>query len=76
VLARDMHASIDEFVRIAREHAASPDRKVRIASDMFRYLSARLDRHGYAGDLACRHELLDDDVELNTQGLDVWLNRT
>jgi hypothetical protein len=39
-------------------------------------LCARLDRHGYAGDLACRHELLDADVELNTQGLDVWLNRT
>jgi len=75
-LAPDMHASIDEFVRIARDHAASPDRKARIASDMFRYLSARLDRHGYTGDLARRHELLDADVELNTQGLEVWLNRT
>ena len=33
----------------------------------------RLDAHGYTGDRATRHALLDDDVRLNTQGLDVWL---
>ena len=34
-----------------------------------------LDEHGVAGDLARRHALLDEDVRLNTAGLDVWLNR-
>jgi hypothetical protein len=42
---------------------------------MFAHLSARLDAHGYAGDDALRHELLDPDVRLNTQGLEVWLER-
>lgn len=74
-LARDMHASIVEFVRIAREHAADRDRSTKLVADMFAWLSARLDAHGYQGDLARRHELLDGDVELNTQGLDVWLDK-
>ncbi|HVN41167.1 MAG TPA: hypothetical protein VMT50_00165, partial [Steroidobacteraceae bacterium] len=74
-LAGDLHAGIDEFVRIARTHAAAPDRRERIRGEMFRYLSERLDAHGYGGDLARRHELLDDDVSLNTDGLDAWLRR-
>jgi glyoxylase-like metal-dependent hydrolase (beta-lactamase superfamily II) len=74
-LAQDLHASIDELVRIARRHAAAPDRTDRIAADMFRYFDERLDAHGYAGDLATRHAMLDDDIRLNTQGLDVWLKR-
>ena len=67
-LARDLHAAIVELVRIARLHADAPDRRARIEADMFRYFSARLDEHGYTGDLARRHELLDDDVRLNTAG--------
>jgi glyoxylase-like metal-dependent hydrolase (beta-lactamase superfamily II) len=74
-LARDLHASIVELVRIARQHASSPDRRRRIEEDMFRYFSARLDEHGYAGDPARRHELIDDDVRLNTSGLEVWLDK-
>jgi glyoxylase-like metal-dependent hydrolase (beta-lactamase superfamily II) len=74
-LSRDMHTDIDEFVRIARRYAAASDRSDRIAEDMFAHLSARLDAHGYAGNEAVRHELLDPDVRLNTQGLEVWLAR-
>ena len=74
-LARDLHAALVELVRIAREHAQAPDRRERIAADMFRYFSARLDEHGYTGDLARRHALIDDDVRLNTDGLEVWLDR-
>ena len=72
-LARDLHADIDEFVRIARRHAAAADREQRIATDLFAHLCERLDRHGDRNDLATRHELLDDDVRLNAQGLGVWL---
>ena len=32
--------------------------------------------HGYAGDTAERHRLLDDDIDLNVQGLEVWLDRS
>jgi hypothetical protein len=74
-LAADLHECIDEFVRIARRHSAEPDRTTRIATDMFEFLSERLDRHGFGGDEGRRHELLDSDVELNTQGLDVWLRK-
>jgi glyoxylase-like metal-dependent hydrolase (beta-lactamase superfamily II) len=74
-LAVDLHAALVELVRIAREHAQAPDRRERIEADMFRYFSARLDEHGYPGDLARRHELLDGDVRLNAAGLEVWLDR-
>lgn len=74
-LARDLHEAIDALVGMARRHAAATDRTQRIRSDMFDYFSARLDAHGYRGDLARRHALIDDDVDLNTQGLEVWLSR-
>jgi len=74
-LARDLHASLVELVRIARRHAQAPDRRALIEADMFRWFSVRLDEHGYAGDLARRHAFLDPDVQLNTAGLEVWLNR-
>jgi glyoxylase-like metal-dependent hydrolase (beta-lactamase superfamily II) len=74
-MGADLHECIDEFVRIARRHAAEPDRRARIAADMFERFSERLDRHGFEGDGVRRHELLDGDVDLNTQGLDVWLSK-
>ena len=75
-LARDLHAALVELVRIARQHAQAPDRRARIEADMFRYFSVKLDEHGYRGDLAQRHALLDEDVRLNTAGLETWLNRS
>jgi len=74
-LARDLHAAIVELVRIACLHADAPGRRTRIEADMFQYFSVQLDEHGYTGDLARRHALLDEDVRLNTAGLDVWLDR-
>lgn len=74
-LARDLHASIDELVRMARRHAGTADRRARIEADMFRYFSERLDGHGYTGSLDRRHALLDGDVTLNAAGLEVWLDR-
>jgi glyoxylase-like metal-dependent hydrolase (beta-lactamase superfamily II) len=74
-LSRDQRADIDEFVQIARRNAGTDDRSERIAQEMFAHLGARLDEHGYAGDERTRHELLDPDVRLNTQGLEVWLGR-
>jgi glyoxylase-like metal-dependent hydrolase (beta-lactamase superfamily II) len=74
-LAGDLRAGIDELVRIAQQHAAAPDRRVLIEADMFRYFSMRLDEHGHDSSAAFRHEMLDDDVRLNTAGLEVWLDR-
>jgi glyoxylase-like metal-dependent hydrolase (beta-lactamase superfamily II) len=74
-LARDLHTSLDALVAMARRHADAPDRAARIRDEMFDYFNARLDAHGYQGDLERRHEFIDEDVNLNTQGLEVWLNR-
>jgi glyoxylase-like metal-dependent hydrolase (beta-lactamase superfamily II) len=75
-LARDLHACLVELVRIARAHAGEMDRRALIEADMFRYLNERLDEHGYAGDVAERHRLLDEDVSLNASGLEIWLDRS
>jgi glyoxylase-like metal-dependent hydrolase (beta-lactamase superfamily II) len=74
-LARDLHADLDALVAMAQRHSAAPDRAQRIRTEMFDYFSDRLDEHGYQGDLARRHEFIDEDVNLNTQGLEVWLSR-
>jgi hypothetical protein len=74
-LSGDLHADIDEFVRIAMRNRAATDRAARIANEMFEHLDSRLTAHGYEGDEATRHALLDPDVDLNTQGLEVWLAR-
>jgi hypothetical protein len=42
---------------------------------MFEYFVTRLTEHGYNGDREMMYEVLSIDVELNSQGLDVWLNR-
>jgi glyoxylase-like metal-dependent hydrolase (beta-lactamase superfamily II) len=74
-LARDLHADLDALVAMGRRHATAPDRAARIRADMFEHFSRRLDDHGYRGDLARRHAFIDEDVNLNTQGLEVWLAR-
>ena len=74
-LGAALHADIDAFVRIAQDAGAPAGRAARIQPPLFEYLSRRLDAHGYGGDEALRHALLDLDVELNAAGLDAWLTR-
>lgn len=74
-LARELKQRVAAFAGLARRLSAMPGRTAAMRSEMFALLSAWLDEHGYAGDAAQRHRLLDDDVELNVQGLEVWLDR-
>ncbi len=74
-LAAELKHRVAACVQLARACAAVPDRTMAMRAEMFRLLSVWLDEHGYAGDRAERHRLLDDDVELNVQGLEVWLDR-
>jgi glyoxylase-like metal-dependent hydrolase (beta-lactamase superfamily II) len=74
-LATELRASVEACVTIARRHAGDADRTRRMQEALFADLSARLTRHGFEGDEALRHALLDDDVQLNVQGLEVWLER-
>jgi len=75
-LADDLKRRVDELAQLARSLAIEPDRASRLRTEMFALMSAWLDAHGYPGDVAERHRLIDDDVELNAQGLEVWLDRT
>jgi len=74
-LARQMHGSLDAFVALAQRHRHDAARTSRMSQEMFALLDQQLDRHGYAGDTAARHRLLDDDIALNVQGLEVWLDQ-
>ena len=37
--------------------------------------SEQLEEHGYSGDREMMREVLGIDIELNAQGLEVWLKR-
>lgn len=74
-LAQDLHECLDAFVDIASSCAASHDREKLMRADMYRFLSARLDAHGFDPDVKRRHALLELDIRLNVQGLCVWLDR-
>lgn len=73
-LAADLHECVNAFVAMARKHEDEKDRSTRLRKAMFDYLSERLERHGFEADAARLHQLLDIDVELNSQGLEYWLD--
>jgi glyoxylase-like metal-dependent hydrolase (beta-lactamase superfamily II) len=74
-LAAELKRRIDEVSQLARSLADAPDRAARLRLEMFTLMSAWLDEHGYPGGAAERHRLIDADIDLNAQGLEVWLDR-
>jgi glyoxylase-like metal-dependent hydrolase (beta-lactamase superfamily II) len=74
-LAQDLHMQIDEMVGIAQAHARDDDRHTRIAADLAALYIARAHAHGCAQSAEEIRELLAMDIELNTQGLEVWLDK-
>ncbi|MFC4526594.1 MBL fold metallo-hydrolase [Dyella halodurans] len=79
-LALDLHAQIDAMVAIA--HAAQQDggdatqRHQRMRSALSDLYGTRARTHGWHGDRAALLEILGMDIELNAQGLGVWLDST
>jgi glyoxylase-like metal-dependent hydrolase (beta-lactamase superfamily II) len=74
-LARDLFVQIDAMVAIAQAHAEQPDRHARIADDLANLYTSRAQAHGCALTPAQVRELLAMDIELNAQGLAVWLDK-
>jgi len=74
-LGDELHADIDAFVAIARAAASTPDLEAAIERGLWTHLSRRLDAHGFRGDAAQRHAVLDGDLRLNAAGLVSWLAR-
>jgi glyoxylase-like metal-dependent hydrolase (beta-lactamase superfamily II) len=74
-LAGDLHRRLDAFVAIARRHVDSDDRVAAMGAAMREFMRGELAAHGYAGDDDTREAVLGADMDLNAQGLDVWLHR-
>jgi glyoxylase-like metal-dependent hydrolase (beta-lactamase superfamily II) len=74
-LAFDMHAAIDQYVSLAKDNASAKNRTAAISAAMFEYLEGRLIEHGFRGDRDAMWSVLSLDIQLNTQGLEVWLDR-
>jgi hypothetical protein len=74
-LALDLKHQIREFERIALEHAAAPDPSAAIGRAMRELWRDLAHRHGCDFTDARFDEILAKDVELNVQGLMVWLER-
>jgi glyoxylase-like metal-dependent hydrolase (beta-lactamase superfamily II) len=74
-LSREMKDRVRAFADLGRRHARTPGRGQTLRIEMYSMLSAWLDEHGFPADEKRRHWLLDDDIDLNCQGIEVWLDR-
>lgn len=75
-LAEDLHRALDAFVAIARRHAdAGEARHERMATDMREWLHEALQRHACTLDSKQIDKVISMDVDINAQGLEVWLDK-
>lgn len=75
-LGNDLHEQIDAAVAIAVAADDCGDARHAVLTQGLRELYARrAARHGWTGGAARLEELLGMDIELNAQGLEVWLDK-
>jgi len=74
-LAGKLHEMIDAMVAIAQRTKNLPDRHAQLTGALTNLYAARLAEHGWQGDRESLLHLLGMDIELNAQGLGVWLDR-
>ncbi len=74
-LGNDLHRAIDAMVDIAQAHADDAGRHAAIAQALTRLYCALAAEHGAGLPAAEVARLFDIDIELNAQGLEVWLDR-
>jgi glyoxylase-like metal-dependent hydrolase (beta-lactamase superfamily II) len=74
-LAGPLLRGLDAMVEIAERNASRSDRSQRIREEFTDWLLAGLRRHGVQLGEQRLLELLDNDIGLNSQGLEVWLER-
>jgi glyoxylase-like metal-dependent hydrolase (beta-lactamase superfamily II) len=75
-LGDDLHACIDLMVEQARRYAGDARRHARLAESIARLYVDRAHAHGCTRTPQQIRELLALDIELNAQGLEVWLDRS
>jgi glyoxylase-like metal-dependent hydrolase (beta-lactamase superfamily II) len=74
-LAADLHMQIDAMVALARNAHAQPDRHAVLVEALTDLYAGRAQAHGWTRGRAALVDLLHMDIELNAQGLEVWLDR-
>ena len=76
-LAADMHACLDEHVRIAKSLADAGEARLdKLKHTLHAHLSQRVRAHGCTLDQKTVDSWLEMDVDLNAKGLSVWLDRS
>ncbi|OOG41511.1 MBL fold metallo-hydrolase [Rhodanobacter sp. C05] len=73
-LAAELHVQIDAMVALALEAGDDPDRHARLVDDLTGLYAARAHAHGWTQGRAALEQRLHMDIELNAQGLEVWLD--
>ena len=74
-LASKLHELIDAMVAIAIQAKDTPDRHARLVHELTQLYAAHTANHGWHGDRDTLVHWLGTDIELNAQGLGVWLDR-
>lgn len=74
-LGHDLRAGLAAYQSIASDHADAPDRHARLCAGLMDYHLDQLRRRGNPMPESRARDLLDIDVEINAQGLEVWLDR-
>ncbi len=74
-LAAQLIPAIDAVVEIAERHKHRDDRSRRFKQDFSNWLTGSIRAHGVTLDEPALQNLLLPDIELNTQGVEVWLSR-
>ena len=74
-LAADLHVQVDAMVALALGVGADPGRHARLVDGLTGLYAARAHAHGWTQGRATLEQLLHMDIELNAQGLAVWLGQ-
>jgi hypothetical protein len=75
-LADDLRREIREIVALGRAEDGTPDRAARLRRGLEELFLGWVEDHGAGLSRDRARELLAVDVELNAQGLEVWLDRS
>lgn len=74
-LAGALHDLIDAMVAVAQKASGAVDRHIRLVDALTALYAGRLSDHGWHGSREALQHWLGTDIELNAQGLGVWLDR-
>jgi glyoxylase-like metal-dependent hydrolase (beta-lactamase superfamily II) len=74
-LAANLHEMIDAMVEVAQGVDGLPDRHARLKEGLTELYATRSAEHGWPGNREALLHWLGMDIELNAQGLGIWLDR-